>query len=196
MNIVLEKSLINVHCMGMDSLVIKDAPNMVRMFIARHDHQLYRNAVKPSFVPLSVCLHKHHCDVTLMPIFGEIWNVTPSEDGDETRLVKPYQYRSAIAHGAGQFVALDSTSIPIKLDMYMIKRPLFLHADQLHTIYVPCGKPAAWWIWEGKEDPNYNSIAYSDAKLEEFSFDEMNQPMTEKQLKQDLELIGVYDYTI
>lgn len=63
MNILLERSLINCHCEGMDSLVVKDAPGMVRIFIARHDHQLWRNdPTTMKTARMSVALHKHHCD--------------------------------------------------------------------------------------------------------------------------------------
>lgn len=37
-----------------------------------------------------------------------------------------------------------------------------MDASQLHTIYVPKGKTAAWWVLEGAEWPEYRHICYTN----------------------------------
>jgi len=201
MDIVLEKSLINVHCKGVDSIVVKDAPGMVRIFVARQDHELWRNdpdrRVSQVVIPLgddtwSVALHKHHCDVTLMPILGDVYNVmgTPNVQA-ETTLMRPYRYKTPIGSHEGKFELLDTTWINLHLMKYPLTGPKFLKANIPHSVYVPKNRPAAWWIWEGAEDPNYMPTVWSNDELENFSFEGYNLPMTEERLQETLQLIGV-----
>jgi len=207
MDIVLEKSLINVHCKGVDSIVVKDAPGMVRIFVARKDHELWRNDPGRSpAIEWSVGLHKHHCDITLMPVLGEVYHVlgtpnfmtflqlaqgTPNTAYDTT-LMRPYRYLSPIgkAHD-GKFELLDTTWINLNLMKYPLTGPQFLKANIPHSIYVPRNQTAAWWIWEGAEDPLYMPTVWSNDNLESFSFEDYNLPMTEERLQETLGLIGV-----
>lgn len=189
-DIILQKSLMNSHCLGMDSLVIKDTPNMVRMFIARRDHTLWRN--EPNASAMSIALHSHHCDVTLMPILGNVYNVTPSTSEDaEVVWMKSWKYKSPILEEKGGFESLDSRPLPIGIHSQIIKAPLFLSADKLHTIYVPYGQEAAWFIWEGKECSTHSNIVYSNADLSTFDFSQIDLPMTTSRLREDLAIIGV-----
>ena len=193
MDIVLEKSLINVHCKGMDSIVVKDAPGMVRIFVARRDHELWRNDPDDKLLTTwSVALHKHHCNVTLMPILGEVYNVlgTPRQV-DSPVSMRPYRYKSPIGTHEGKFELLDSTWINLNLMKYLLNRPQFLRANVPHSVYVPKNTVAAWWIWEGAEDPSYLPTVWSNDDLENFSFEGYNLPMTEERLKETLNLIGV-----
>lgn len=194
-NILLEKSLMNCHCEGMDSLVLKDAPNMVRMFVARNNHELWRNSVDDKY-RFSVALHRHHCDVTLHPVFGNIYNVSVSDNVDDGEILwlKSWKYRSPILLGdTGGFEPVDPMVMPINLLSRKIEAPLYLRANELHTIYVPSGQPAAWYVWEGDENPDHSSIVYSnDNDLGKFNFSKLDQPMTEARLKEDLAMLRVY----
>jgi len=197
MDIVLEKSLINVHCKGMDSIVVKDAPGMVRIFVARQDHELWRNNPDEGYKPAagetwSVALHKHHCDVTLMPILGEVYNVLGTLRQVENSVsMRPYRYKTPIGSHEGKFELLDTTWINLHLMKYPLTGPKFLKANIPHSVYVPKNRPAAWWIWEGAEDPNYMPTVWSNDELENFSFEGYNLPMTEERLQETLQLIGV-----
>ena len=190
MNIIVEKCLKNCHTTGLDSLVIKDAPGMVRMFIAKPSHDLYQNNVDSNGGKFSVALHRHHCDVTLMPIMGDVYNVTVSERGKPKKL-RSFRYQSPISYGEGKFVPVDETELPINLSSDLISVPTLLHADLLHTIYFPYGQPAAWLVFEGGENKNYNPIVYSNADLANFDFAGLDQPMTEEEVKYALRSVGV-----
>jgi hypothetical protein len=189
MNVIVEKCLKNCHTFGLDSLVIKDGPGMVRMFVAKPSHDLHHNDVDSNAI-MSVALHRHHCDVTLMPIMGDVYNVTISAHGKPKKL-RSYRYQSPISHGEGKFVSVDSSELPINLTSDLLSVPTTLHADLLHTIYVPYGKPAAWLVFEGGENKNYNPIVYSNAMLEDFDFSGLDQPMTEEEVKYALRSVGV-----
>jgi hypothetical protein len=217
MNILLEKSLINTHCYGMDSLVLKDGPNMIRMFIARPEHELWRNGLvgMPAYglrggdiqltKDFSIAMHRHHCDVTLQPIMGQVFNILPEvssagEDAPRWKMPVPmrtYRYHSPILEGAkkGGFQAVDTGEITLALAGHIIDRPTFMPAEQLHTIYVPRNQSAAWYVWEGKEKAKHNDIVYSNAQLENFDFSKLDLPMTEDRLQDDLALINVRHYS-
>lgn len=198
-DILLEKSLVDCHCLGMDSLVIKGPPNMVRMFIARPDHQLWRNSIShnetlSSRYDFSVALHRHHCDVTLMPILGSVVNVTPATCSPAATVpMRSFKYFSPITdeEGEGGFESVDPHPIPIGLNERLIEAPLYMKAAQLHTVYVPRGQVAAWFFWEGAENRNHNSIVYSNADLTNFDFSVLDKPMTMTRLREDLAIIGV-----
>lgn len=192
-NVLIEKSLTDCHCEGLDSIVIKDGPGMVRMFIARPDHVLYRNKVDSGpMQKMSVAMHRHHCDVTLMPLVGEIYNVTfSSREGAFTHPLRSFRYKSPIAEGHGSFEPVDNADIPMRLIQHRLVIPLRLKAYALHTVYVPSRASAAWLIWEGPEDAGYNSVVYSNDDLRDFDFSNLNRPMTEERLREDLALIEV-----
>lgn len=197
MNVLLEKSLINCHCFGMDSLVIKDGPGMVRMFIARKDHFLYRNEIgrEDSYYQFSVGLHRHHCDITLMPLFGNISNITfanryTDKEQRFLRQVSPFKYESPISGGHGSFQKMDGP-ITAALTYERIKGPTHMSAERAHTVHVPYGETAAWLVWEGAENPDHQSITYSDDDLTKFDFSQTNLPMTPERLTENLALLNV-----
>lgn len=193
-NIILEKSLINSHCEGMDSLVIKDGPGMVRMFIARPEHQLWRNNPAVFDSVFSIGLHAHRCDITIMPVVGEVYNVVTTTKKDMVSLVpmRSFTYKSPILHGGhGSFEHLDENDIPIALIRERMTGPVFMPAHKIHSVYVAQGKPAAWFIWEGAENTTHRPVCYSNADLLQFDFSKLDQPMTLDRLRQDLEIIGV-----
>lgn len=192
-NFLLDKSLVNIHCSEIDSLVVKDAPFMVRMFVARPNHELWRNNPSSS-EGFSVALHPHHCDVTLIPVTGEIYNVTMGSGGDwhSLKWLRPYRYISHIINPAhAGFSPLCAQKVPVSLGLNRITGPLFMAAESLHTVYVPRYKAAAWWVIEGKENPSHDSVVWSNADLSAFEFSNLNLPMIEERLREDLALIGI-----
>lgn len=197
MDVLLEKSLINCHCLGMDSLVLKEGPNMIRMFVARPEHTLWKNnpAADARF---SVAMHRHHCDVTLQPITGEIYNVVmsgrPHDSLTTTKLLRSYKYTSHILEGekAG-FKPVDDDGLYISLRTERLTVPRYMSADELHSVYVPARTAAAWYVWEGKENDRHNNVVYTnDYHIERLDFSEFDLPMTEERLREDLAIIGVY----
>lgn len=51
-------------------------------------------------------------------------------------------------------------------------------AQAIHTIYVPRGQRAAWFVYEGREDKEYQALCWSNDDLEKFDFATINHPMT------------------
>lgn len=188
---IASKSLINCHTVGVDSVVFDDTPGkVVRAFIANENHNLYRNSPW-SLETLSVALHAHHCDITLKRIFGEVWNITPVGALSGKRYAS-YKYQSTITTGHGSFIRGDEgEDILVRLKETQLKRTMNLPAAQVHSIVVLRGKTAAWWVYEGTEDPNYNGMCWSDDDLSNFDFAPLYKPMSVDYLKGVLNMIGL-----
>ena len=77
------------------------------------------------------------------------------------------------------------------MGQFRVTAPLYMPAHKMHSVYVPKGQTAAWFIWEGEENPGHNNICYSDSNLLDFDFSQLDLPMTADRLRQDLEIIGV-----
>ena len=181
---VAKNSLINCHAMGLDSVVF--TPD-VRMFVARPSHELWRNAAGHKF---SIGMHPHHRDITIVPIHGRLSNVEFAngrlpEFRDDFYL---YQYESAIRDGVGKLSRRHG-----KYDLGLVTKrvitPRFMPATEMHTVHVPKGETAAWYIFSGKENPNYRGVLYSNRRcLDLTDFSDMYEPMSEKWLEKLLKI--------
>lgn len=181
---MVSKSLVNCHCPGVDSIMFDDRKESYRRaFIATPYHHLWKNMPPLSF---SLGLHPHHCDITLQKIFGNPFNVRvaelqtlPGEFRKGPRL-EAYEFRSPIRGETGRFVPLYQIK---KFDFYFEPfEEIHLKAHELHTIYLPRGEEAAWYVFEGQEDSNYRPICWSNDDLQDLDFSMLYQPMTMNQL--------------
>jgi hypothetical protein len=186
------KSIINCHALGVDSILFADTPSArVRAFIANPYHTLWRNYGSHGH-SLSVALHPHHCDVVLKRIFGTIWNIKPV-GAIAGRRFSAHKYVSPITTGHGSFVRADPGDDILGRLTYteMNHQSISMKASEEHTIYVPHGSSAAWWVCEGDDDPNYNGLCYSDDDLERFDFAPLYKPMSVDYLRGLLGQLGI-----
>lgn len=162
------KAFRNCHADGLHSIVLHDeTSNRVRIFYATANHSLWRNRAGHTF---SVAIHPHHCDIQLIGLFGKVMNDTyalvPNPNGD----FYEQEYQSAITTGTGKMVMTGR-----RCDPHLIRgedlenRSVYMPAYQLHSIYVPPGKPAAWMVIEGAEDPAYVSTCWTNDKSPDFT---------------------------
>jgi hypothetical protein len=185
---ILELSLINCHAMGMDSIVFKASAPMIRAFVCRPSHTLWRNASGLAHT-LSVAIHQHRQDITMVPVHGEAWNVSMC-DGEDESLLHAYEYDSQILDGVGGFRSHHERCYT-SLRMDRLDAPRFLRGQEFHTVYVPQGRTAAWLICEGAPHPRYTSLCWTnDAMLDVADFTGMYEPMTEERLEEDLAIMS------
>ncbi len=172
----------NCHTMGVDSVILKEGPPLVRAFIASKDHDLWKN--QPGFT-YSVGFHPHHCDVGLTLVEGQIWNVEPLfRTNPDAGSFRRYLYDSVLMGGKGGFKRDQVTFDVIPFNRHMavgVRLPLI--AKALHTIYVPQGQEAIWIVDEGKEDGGFVPTCYSNAKLEKWTSAGLYQPMTDEEVE-------------
>ncbi len=155
--------LMNCHARGIHSTMLHDEPgNRMRLFYAGDQHTLWRNHPDTLDDNMTLSVHPHHCDLSLVRIFGEAHNIIGRVRETKNGKFHECSYSSAILGGKG---SLDPTGR--KFDFVVIEnRPLPNHglamaSTELHTIYVPQGKAAAWLVLEGTPDPDYRPICYT-----------------------------------
>lgn len=183
------KSLVNCHTVGVDSVMLRDVnEDRLRAFVVHDNHALWKNYTIG--LPLSIAVHTHHCDVTLTPVYGSMFNVAPVES-DYGKPLTAYRYESQIK-GVGKFVMVPGKEIVTDFSAALVgKQGKRLKAKEAHTVYVASHKTAAWFVHEGKEDPTYENICWSDADLCAFDFAPLYKPMSVDRFKILLDCLRV-----
>jgi hypothetical protein len=190
---IASKSIRNCHAKGLHSILFDDTPGArLRCFIAMSDHDMYNNR---DGYPLSIAIHPHHCDVRLIPIFGEMCNMTPVYRYQlEDCVYYKYKYDSPITGKQGKFTRVQQWSTKgcsLYLSNKLLSHPIAMKAKEEHTVYVPEGRSAAWYVQEGDEDATYCNYCWSNTDLTKFDFSPLYQPMDVAYLKHLLRVIGV-----
>lgn len=189
---VLARSLIHCHTENLHSIMLLDAPGqVVRMFVAEPGHSLWRNDpryLNPKEGPISLGFHPHHCELSLSLVAGEAYNwlVEVQSDGYMAYPMSRYRYNSQITAGKIGFAKEGEDNL-----VHVSFRPLrgegggptHMAAKQIHTVMVPRDCWGAWIVMEGREDPAYNNVTWSNADLAVADFSRLYQPMTREKLK-------------
>ena len=154
----------NCHVRNLQSIMLHDEPgNRMRLFYANTGHPLYNNVAGKSF---SLAIHSHHCDVTLINLFGNATNrrhaLIPNPNGH----FRKYKYVSAVTGGRAALVPADEFfDAPLLESEQLSAGPVMLRAYELHTIHVPVAQEAAWMVLEGGEDAAYSSVCYTNNEV-------------------------------
>lgn len=155
------------HASGLHSVMLHDeAENRIRMFFADKDHQLAWDERGKTPMPLAV--HSHHCDVTLVGIFGGAKTLHfQLGQADGGYAVTKCRFESAITgDGHGKLTSRGVTRhLWIHSELTTVLQTgqhVAMPADALHTVTVPQGSDAAWLVFEGPEDPDYQSLCYTN----------------------------------
>ena len=189
------RSLRNCHTIGLDSIVLvhKDERCLVRLFVARPEHDLWLNnpVLKQ---PLSIALHPHHCDITLHVVKGVLHNHIArigNVQGSYVRKMGQYLFRSAIKSGEpATFERQEDVevSIPVTNHIWEGDRN-YLSAEQIHTVSVTRGEVCAWFVYEGVENPNHIPLCWTDNHaLVSKPLSGLYEPMSEVQVLEALKL--------
>lgn len=157
-------AIADCHTRGLNSVMLHDEPgNRIRMFITDFEHDLcYNRGV------LRLGLHQHHCAITLVKLFGEVYNdvyaLTPHKAGSFSE----YKYTSAIHNeGKGSLVLTGRKYLAHPLSSNLLTEDgIDLMASEIHTIYVPAGRVGAWLVIEGQEDENYDPMVWTNGSTD------------------------------
>ncbi len=178
----------HAHSRHVHSVVLNAGTPTVRLYFADRNHTLWKNyltfrAGECKFnESMSVAVHSHRQTISLLPIFGNVYNFSFSQHAPTFGAVpchlQAFRYRSAILTGKGGFEPAGHETIYYKREC-RLSSLLRLGAKDLHTIYVSKGERAAWFVIEGSADPEYDSTCYSNADLTAVDFSELYKPMSE-----------------
>lgn len=196
---ITQKSLRHCHSPNLHSIMLVDKPEQrLRLFVTDVTHILWQNYRKPVVklsTPLSIAFHPHHCNVTLHVLSGEITNWTVFPDFHQGELhFNRYLYDSKITGGGSGFKRCGDLPLAHNDEVtYRAGESVYMKANEIHTVGVPRGKHAAWLVYEGREDPNYMPVCWSNVPLELLSLDGLYQPMSAYDLKNVLVMAGIKD---
>jgi hypothetical protein len=186
---ILSRSLINCHCKGLHSIMLSEIPERtIRLYITDQSHELWKNDEQQE---QSLAYHPHHCDLTLHCIFGALVNavVTESESG---RDVSRYLYKSKISDGEMAFQYLGKSNISLPTPTVVGKGEyVFMKASDIHTVFCTKGTINAWLVYEGKEDPNYVPLCWTNRDLNNQTSEGLYEKPTLSKLKEILKSIHV-----
>lgn len=153
------KSILNCHCRGVHSIMLIEKPEQtIRLYVADWPNDLYKNY---SFRDeMSVAFHAHHCDLTIHVLKGELRNRVAKESEQGTILSK-FIYHSKIKDDDIKFEKIGDVSVSVIKDLDLLPyQSVFMPADTIHTVASPIGIITAWFVYEGKEDPNYKPYCF------------------------------------
>lgn len=155
------RGLKNCHVQGLFSIMLHDEPgNRMRLFYASTDHKLYTH---PEDADAALAAHPHHCDITLVHLFGivlhTVYRFVEHADGPASKC----NYQSAITGDSGSLQATGEIGylLPQSQNQLNLEGHVFSPAKDVHGIYVPRNREAAWLVMEGTEDPTYEPVCYT-----------------------------------
>ena|GEM_PF-3566956 len=190
---MVSKSLINCHARGVDSVLFDDnAGSRIRLFIANEGHELWKNRFAGT-EKLSTAFHPHHCDITLVHVYGShLTNIQVDVIDDHPEFVSKrnhflyteFDYQSQITTGKCRFKEIATRNLRLLSETNLDEdnESVFLKSTDIHTIYVPKKCVCAWLVMEGKSNPNYKSLCYSNASLNKIKTTGMYKPMPKEYL--------------
>lgn len=202
LNEILSKSLLNCHAIGLHSIMLLDSPGKtIRLFIAVEGNELYRNGKENTYTdrPMSVGFHSHHCNLTLYCIKGQFINwVVEKHDGTDpvnwSDLVQTeaYEYKSLIKQGELQFIHKHKQTLKtVYMQQIEAGNSVHLKANELHTVICKKDQISAWFVFEGKEDPNYDSTLYTNTNPNEQDNTQLYHTMGKNDLFHLLKLVDL-----
>lgn len=188
------KSLLHCHLKNLHSIILghDNDGNVVRLFIADEGHTLNKNNI--GYINMcmqQLTMHDHNSDITIYPVSGRVHNISLTKGGKFVCTnLKGYQYVSNIRTGKGQFIDKQINRV-VGLKNQIIREPLFIPHDELHTVYVDT-PTASWIVAEGKPLDKQNQIAWSTNDLSTWTDDGLYIPMSDSKRK---ELLDKYLYS-
>lgn len=180
--------------------MIHESPGQtIRLYVAEAGHDLDNNYPDESGKPTTsqtLSFHPHHCNLTLIPIMGQVMNWTARkfcnrcDAGREDFFnARKYLYQSKINAGFIKFVEVDDVRlITMSTDVITPCTAVHMPADLIHTVACPKDRTSAWFVLEGKEDVSYQPVCYSTSRPDQHNYDNLYKKCTEKDVRRILKL--------
>lgn len=181
---ILKRSRAHCHARNLHSIMLLESPGRtIRLFVAMPDHEMWMNDPFMFRYGMSVGFHAHHCNLTLQCALGEVGNWCVSENFvsgfDSEVQIRKFKYRSALRGEDPGFEEVGPSAIRTeRIKMMRVGDHDYMQADEIHTVFVPKGQAAAWFVFEGSEDPAYEAITHSTSDLTKLDLTELYQPMS------------------
>lgn len=210
---IVEKSFLNCHVKGLHSIMLLESPEQtIRLFVSEPSTPIAKNT-KFNILERgvqTVAFHPHHCDITLHVVKGTVTNhiveqVSIEDEIYNTRnpeklkglgyfFAKKYFFESAIrSEERTSKFKYSSTQMLRFIDSKDISEgsSLLLKATDIHTVTTYDIGTTAWFVYEGKEDPNYSPFCFNVCELSEETNPNLYKKPTVHQIRYLLEIAGL-----
>lgn len=176
------KSLLNCHCKGLHSIMLLESPGKtIRLYIAVEGNELSRNFPDGRFQ--SIAFHPHHCNLTLHCVKGQLLNWTLKESDASGMYLTKYKYRSKINEGELSFENSGVSYLKTESLTWLKKgESVHMPANQIHTVACNDNEISAWLVYEGVEDPHYESFCWSNSNPNQLDATGLYRQPTEQQI--------------
>lgn len=194
MDEIVEKSIFNCHAKGLHSIMFLESPEKtIRMYVSVPFNDLHRNFPDKMHAGLSLAFHPHHCNLTLHCIKGRLlnWEMTEVESYDSICLDK-YIYQSKIKSDDILFKSIGKGYLKTKELNYIHEgESRFMEAGQIHTVACDMDTMNAWFVYEGKEDANYQSVCWSNSNPNATDFSDLYIKPSKEQIAELLKTLSL-----
>lgn len=198
---IVDKSLLNCHAENLHSIMLYDAPGYtIRLFVAEPDNNLATNFPTPGDRPVdygppskyqTVAFHPHYCNLTISVIKGKLFNWIVQESNDESGFeIEKYIYQSQITTGKMSFSSVGKSRLKtVSTKTLFENESVYMLASEIHTVACLGNQLTAWFIFEGKEDANYQPYSYSMLHPDQQNFDNLYKKASETDVLRILKLV-------
>lgn len=188
---ITKRSFLDAHAIGLHSLMLVDNPEgRVRMFYAATNHTLWCNDPSNLDMPFSIGFHSHNRHIQLVALKGVMTNwvimpVTYKNEVKNTMNLSMFEYNSKIVtNDVCRFshIVGNCRFITKRLTCFSKPSVITLNGNDLHTVYVPRGRDAAWLVIEGEVNETYQSVCYSNRRLDKCDFSHLYRRPTQSDI--------------
>jgi hypothetical protein len=165
----------------------------LRMFVSTPESEMWYNTPQELLggAPLSIAFHSHHCNITLETLTGEIknWQVRAGNFGHP---LYKFTYDSKLIGTGNGFKNAGLGAIETRsIHTLVAGESEYMDAQAVHTVSVPRNTYAAWLVYEGREDPDYNPTTWSNHDLEQISLEGLYTRPTLSDFDELLRIAGI-----
>lgn len=187
----LSKSLINCHTKGLHSIMLIDKPEQrVRLFVTDKTHNMWTN--KTINKDMSIAIHPHHCNVTLVHLDGQLFNKMYRFGDTSNFKLNTYSWQSPILGRDGHFRWQRNDYLSFLRDENLkLLKSRYMNANELHTVYIPKNSITSWVVIEGRENEESEPYCYSLNDLTKFDSSELYQKPTKKEFNRVIKLLNL-----
>lgn len=177
---ILQKSIRNCHAIGVDSIMLLEAPGKtIRLYVCNPHHELWKDD--------AIAYHPHHCNLTLLCVHGSFINDVAQFQDHPNGGYRKYLYKSKIKDNESGFDFQGFATLEMCVSRrYQEDQFVEMHASEIHTVQVARDKSAAWLVFEGREDINYKPFCWSSGDPNTKLSLELYQPMTIREIRNAL----------
>lgn len=190
---IVSKSFLHCHVKNVHSIMFIDTPEKpIRLYISDLRNELFYNYPDNyKLRKMTTAFHPHHCALTLHCIKGDFMNWIVEESAEGLSATK-YLYHSQITEGQAKFEKQGDVFLKtLHHRLVNAGESLEMKATDIHTIACAPDAITAWFVYEGKENKDYQPLCWSNNELDNETLSGMYQKPTALDIERLLNSVGL-----